>query len=176
MKQNTKKLTTIGILAGVSYVLMMILEFPLPFLPPFLKFDFSTVPALLAGFMFGPISGVLVGLIKSLLHLLGTHTGGVGELADFLCTATMVIPSALMYKKSKTRKSAIIGLCIGIAGLIIVSSLANVFLLLPMYIHISPKEALPYISSAILPFNLAKGIILSLVTVLLYKKVSNLFR
>lgn len=175
MKQNTKKLTTIGILSAISFVLMMI-EFPLPLMPPFLKFDLSTVPALIAGFMFGPIGGILVALVKDLLHLLMTSTGGVGELADFLCTGIMVLCSSLVYLKYRTKKGALIGLCVGIFGLLIVSSLTNAFLLLPLYLNINPVETLPYITGAILPFNFVKGVILSVVTFILYKNISRILK
>lgn len=175
MKQNTKKLTTVGILSAISFVLMMI-EFPLLPMAPFLKFDFSTVPALIGGFMFGPLSGILVALVKDLIHLLMTSTGGIGELADFLCTSVIVICSSLMYKKYHTRKGAMIGLIIGIFGLLVVSSLTNAFLLLPLYLNVKPMETLTYISGAILPFNFIKGVLLSVVTLILYKNISRIVK
>lgn len=175
MKLNTKKLTTIGILSAISFVLMMI-EFPLPFMPPFLKFDLSTVPTLVSGFMFGPLGGICVALIKDLLHLLMTNTGGVGELADFLCTGIMVLCSSLVYLKYRTKKGALIGLFVGILGLLLVSSLTNAFLLLPLYLNINPLETLSYITGAIVPFNFVKGVILSIVTFILYKNISRILK
>ncbi len=175
MQKNIKRLTTIGILSAISFVLMMI-EFMIPFMPPFLKFDLSTVPVLFGGFMFGPIGGILVALVKDLLHLLMTSTGGVGELADFLCTGIMVLCSSLIYSKYHTKKGALIGLMVGILGLLIVSSLTNAFLLLPLYLNINPIETFPYITSAILPFNFIKGLILSAVTFILYKNISRILK
>ena len=181
-----KKMTTTAILAAASFVLMA-LEFGLPFMPPFLKFDFSTVPALIGGFLYGPVSGILIALVKDILHLLMTHTGGVGELADFICTSTMVIISSFIYKKKKNKKGAVAGLAVSCVGLMIAGALANYFILIPFYSKVMPLEAIieacgkinPYISSiytyvifGAMPFNLIKGIILSVVTVILYKKVS----
>ena len=77
-----KFIASVGILSGISIVLMQILEFPIPFMPPFLKFDFSTLPALIGGFAYGPVTGIAIAFIKAALHLLRTDTGGVGELAE----------------------------------------------------------------------------------------------
>lgn len=191
MKVNTKKLTSIGVLAGISYVLMMVLEFPLPFMPPFLKLDLSTVPALIAGFMFGPVAGVLVALVKDLLHLLSTQTGGVGELADFICTTVIVVLSSTVYFKNKTRKGALMGLVLGTLGITVVGALVNMYILIPFYSKIMPIEAIfdacgninPYIGSlstyvlfGAAPFNFIKGVILSAITMLLYKRISKIFR
>ena len=94
-----KFIASVGILSGISIVLMQILEFPIPFMPPFLKFDFSTLPALIGGFAYGPVTGIAIAFIKAALHLLRTDTGGVGELADFLASGSLVLVSSLIYKK-----------------------------------------------------------------------------
>lgn len=169
---NTKKLTTIGILAGISTALMF-LEFPLPFMPAFLKLDLSTVPVLIAGFLFGPIAGTIVALLKDLIHILMTQTGGVGELADFICALAMVIPSSLIYIKHKNKKGAFIGLGVSTILLIVASSLTNMFLLLPMYMSgVDFNTKLTIVLTGIVPFNFIKGLILSIVTLLLYKNIS----
>lgn len=105
-----KFIASVGILSGISIVLMQILEFPIPFMPPFLKFDFSTLPALIGGFAYGPVTGIAIAFIKAALHLLRTDTGGVGELADFLASGSLVLVSSLIYKRIKTRKGAVLGL------------------------------------------------------------------
>ena len=102
-----KFIASVGILSGISIVLMQILEFPIPFMPPFLKFDFSTLPALIGGFAYGPVTGIAIAFIKAALHLLRTDTGGVGELADFLASGSLVLVSSLIYKRIKTRKGAV---------------------------------------------------------------------
>ncbi len=107
-----KFIASVGILSGISIVLMQILEFPIPFMPPFLKFDFSTLPALIGGFAYGPVTGIAIAFIKAALHLLRTDTGGVGELADFLASGSLVFVSSLIfYKRIKTRKGAVFRSC-----------------------------------------------------------------
>ena len=91
-----KFIASVGILSGISIVLMQILEFPIPFMPPFLKFDFSTLPALIGGFAYGPVTGIAIAFIKAALHLLRTDTGGVGELADFLASGSLVLVSSYL--------------------------------------------------------------------------------
>ena len=94
-----------GILGAVSTVLMM-LSFSVPFMPSFIKFDFSELPALIAAFSMGPLSGVAVCLIKNLINLTMTTTGGVGELSNFILGACLVLPAGLIYKYRKNRKTA----------------------------------------------------------------------
>ena len=94
-----KFIASVGILSGISIVLMQILEFPIPFMPPFLKFDFSTLPALIGGFAYGPVTGIAIAFIKAALHLLRTDTGGVGELADFLASGSLVFTSVSKQEK-----------------------------------------------------------------------------
>lgn len=181
------KITLMGVLAFI----IMFMELPLPMFPEFLKIDVSDVPALMAGFALGPIAGVLVELLKNVLHLLRTSTVGVGELANFLIGAALVVPSAVIYKKDKSRKSAVIGLLVGIVCMAVMGALANYFILIPFYEKVMgfPVDAIVGMSAAvngaikdlptlilyaIVPFNLLKGLIVSAVTVALYKYVSPL--
>ena len=99
-----KFIASVGILSGISIVLMQILEFPIPFMPPFLKFDFSTLPALIGGFAYGPVTGIAIAFIKAALHLLRTDTGGVGELADFLASGHLYLFHHLFTSVSKQEK------------------------------------------------------------------------
>lgn len=172
-----RELTTIGILGGISTALMF-WEFPLLFMPTFLKLDLSTIPVLIAGFLFGPLQGLAVALIKDLIHVLSTQTGGVGELADFICAAAMVIPSSLIYiKKKKSKKSACAGLCFSVLFLMLASAFTNMFLMLPMYMGGASFNAkLSIVLTGILPFNFIKGSILAIITFILYKKVSILIK
>ena len=135
-----KFIASVGILSGISIVLMQILEFPIPFMPPFLKFDFSTLPALIGGFAYGPVTGIAIAFIKAALHLLRTDTGGVGELADFLASGSLVLVSSLIYKRIKTRKGAVLGLVLGAIAMAIVGGLANYFILIPFYTNVMPME------------------------------------
>ena len=105
---NVRYMTMTAMLSAIAFVLMM-LEFSIPIMPSFIKLDFSELPALIGSFAMGPLSGTVICLIKNLLHLPMSSTGGVGELSNFILGAMFVIPAGLFYKKRKGRKSALIG-------------------------------------------------------------------
>lgn len=176
-------------LMSVIALVLMLLEIGVPIFPGFLKIDLSDLPAMIAGFAFGPIAGILVELLKNVLHLLRTTSGGVGELANFLVGSAFVAPAAIIYFKNKTKKGAIIGLVVGTLGMVIMGVLANKFIILPFYAKVMPLQAIIDMSAlanpsivdinslillAIVPFNLLKGILVSVVTVLIYKYVHRL--
>lgn len=174
--KNTKLqlMTKIGILSAMSFILMYF-EFPIPFLfPDFLKIDFADIPALLGAFAMGPVAGVAIELIKNMLNfIMKSTTGGVGELANFITGAALVFPAGYFYRKSKTKKSALMGLMVGTIAMSLVMSFANYFILIPFYFKVAPsQEYLPMILTGILPFNLFKGVLISILTLLMYKKVS----
>lgn len=176
-KTNTKKIVKIAALGAISFVLYFILEFPLLPGAPFLKFDFSDVAALVGSFAMGPVAGVIIELLKNILHLLLKANEGspVGELANFVVGCALVLPAAIIYKKNKTRKSALIGMLIGTASLALIAALFNYFVFIPLY---SPtllqSGAAKYIMATIIPFNLIKGAIICVVTFILYKYISPL--
>lgn len=182
---KTRKITFTAIFAAIATVLMFF-EFPLPFMPPFLKVDLSGAIILIGVFLFGPISAVSMALIKDLIHLLSTTTGGSGELADFIMTCTLVLVAWFIYQIRYTRKSAILGCAIGSIAMALMGMVTNYFIIIPFYSLVMPIEAIisacaqinPFIGSmtgylvlGVLPFNLLKGIILSILTILLYKKL-----
>ncbi|WP_459130119.1 ECF transporter S component [Guggenheimella bovis] len=188
MKVTTKTLVKIAVLAAVATVLSY-LETPLAIFPNFMKIDISTLPAVIAGFALGPMSGFMVEVIKNLFHLIGSQTGGVGELANILIGGSFVLISSIIYKNHKTRKSALTGLFFATLGMIFMGVLSNKFLLLPYYANVMkfPIEAIVGMANAInpkvtslttyllwvvAPFNLIKGAILSLLTFLVYKRIS----
>lgn len=181
---NTKKIVYTGILAGIGIILSF-LEFGLPIFPSFLKIDFSFLPAILTALLFSPFFGVVVSLIINAFHLLRTQTGGVGELANVLVSIAFVLPVGYIYMKNKTKKRAVIGLIISILSMTLVGCLANYYILIPFYSKMMPIDAIikmvpgahsiiDYIIYAILPFNLLKGFLLSVVVFLLYKSLSRL--
>ena len=192
-KTNTfdaKGIAQIGVLSAIATVIMLF-EIPLWFTPGFYKIDLSDIPILIGSFAIGPLAGVIMELIKNLLNLLlnGTTTGGIGEFANFLFGCSLVVPSAIIYKLGKTRKHAIVGLSVGTVCFIVVGCLMNAFVLLPVYASVfhMPIDALvgmgtavnhaihnlnTFVLFAVAPFNLLKGIIVSVVTLLVYKKVS----
>lgn len=184
--KNTRSLTKVAVLSTVSYIVMLI-DFPMFFFPPFLKLDFSDIPALVASFAIHPLAGVLVELIKNTLHFVTkTSTGGVGELGNFLVGSTFVFTAGTIYWLNKEKKYAIIG-CL--AGAIIMSACAGVFnyyVLIPFYSNIMPIDTIIGMGTAIttkiydvktlviysiIPFNLLKGFIISLIAIIIYDKI-----
>ena len=187
---SVRRVTMTGVLAAIATVLMY-LEFSVPFMPSFLKFDVSELPAVIAGFAFGPVEGVLVCLIKNLLKLPTTMTGGVGELANFLLGVCFVLPSALLYRFKKGRKAALIGSLIGALLMGACSIPLNYFVTYPVYTKILPIEAIIGMYQAIFPgvdgllscliifnapFTFMKGVIDAAITFLIYKRISPLLK
>jgi riboflavin transporter FmnP len=187
---NIKNMTKISILSVIAFILMQ-LEFPVPLFPSFLKIDLSDLPALIGGFALGPIVGILIELFKNLMHLIQTSTSGVGELANFLVGIALVAPASMIYYRDKTKKNAIIGLFIGTIAMGVVGGLANYFILLPFYANVLkfPINAIVEMGNlvnnnivdlnslifyAIIPFNILKGMVLSVITMLIYKRISSL--
>lgn len=190
LKFDARSITQIGILSGIAFLLMMF-EFPLWFAPAFYRLDFSELPVLIGGFALGPVAGILIELVKVILYVVihGSSTAGVGDLANFLIGCSLVVPSAIFYKYHKTRKNAVVGLIFGTLAMVLVGSLMNAYVLLPVYAvaYHMPMSALismgsvvnPSINSlqtfillAVAPFNLFKGVTISCLTMLLYKRVS----
>ncbi|QCX33939.1 ECF transporter S component [Caloramator sp. E03] len=187
--KKISSLIKISVLSAMAFILMF-LEFPLPMFPDFLKIDISDIPALFAAFSIGPFAGVLVEFIKNLLHLIVKNsTAGIGEFANFIVGFAMVFTAGVIYKKNKTKKGAVFSLICGTVAMAIIASLGNYFIFLPLYekVLMFPIKAVVGIASkvnknvkdintliiySILPFNILKGIIVSLITLLVYKKVS----
>ena len=187
---KTRKMTLIGIFAAISTVFMFF-ELPLPFMPPFLKFDPSGVPILLASMLFGPSAAISVALIKDVIHLLSTTTGGVGELADFLILSAFSAVVGLIYQKRRDLKAVLWATLAGTATCAVVGSLANYYLLIPFFSKIMPLDAIfaacaeinpaidglsAYILFGALPFNLIKGLLLTLFTFLLYRRMEGFLK
>ena len=189
-------LTRVAILGALATVLMLF-EFPLSFIaPPFYELDFSEIPVLIGTFAMGPIAGILIELIKILLNLAfnGTITYGIGELANFLMGCAFIIPAGMIYKYRKNRKFALIGMSAGTFSLVIVSFFLNVYVLLPTYatamtggdmsVFVDMGRAIfPAVDNVymlgllcVVPFNLIKGILISAITFLLYKRISPLLK
>lgn len=171
---NTNKFIKLSLLSAIAVILMYI-DFPVIPIFPWLKIDLSDVPALMGAFAFGPLSGVIIELMKNLLILIvkGTGTAFVGELANFLVGVALVWPAAMIYKRNKTKKTAIIGMIVGILAIEVVGILANVYLLLPAYgMAMSKAELMQYVTVGLIPFNGIKAILVCGITYVLYKKLS----
>lgn len=184
----------VGMLAAIAVVLMLF-EIPLPFAPSFYEIDFSEVPVLVGAFAMGPVAGAAIELVKILLNFVitGTDTAGVGELANFIIGCSLCLPAAMIYKRKKTKKSAFIGLAAGSILMVIVGCVMNAYVMLPVYAKAfgMPLDALvqmgtvvnPNITSlssfvmfAVVPFNLLKAVLVSLVVLIIYKKISPVFK
>lgn len=178
MKNNKlRSMIVIGMLSSISFVLML-LNFPLPALPPFLKVDFSDVPALIAAITMGPVAGILVALFKNVLYWIfsGSPTGvPVGEMANFATSILFMLPVYAIYRKIASSKGLLLGLVAGVLAMTIGMSVLNYFVFLPMYTYFLNAPALTgsamrdIIVLGILPFNLIKGILLSVVVFMLFK-------
>lgn len=191
MKQtNLNKMIKISLLSVIAFVLMFF-EFPIPVFPNFLKIDISDLPALLGTFALGPVSGILIELFKNVLHIVfkGTQTGFVGEFANFMVGSIFVATAGIIYKIRKSKKTAILGLIAGTIVMSLAASVLNYTILLPLYAKVFkvPIEAFVAMGAAInpniktvkdlvllsiLPFNLLKGIVISAVTIPVYKSIS----
>ena len=178
-------MTRIAILGALSAVLFP-LEIPIV---AFYKLDFSTLPALLGAFSMGPLPGLAILLIKDLSRLAYSSSMYVGELADFIMSAAFILPASLIYRKHKTRKTALVGMAVGTLCMIVVSVLVNWKMMIPFYMtafHMDmeaiigmAQKALPFVDTewkvllyVTAPFNLLKGFVLSLLTFVLYKRLS----
>ena len=176
-------MTRVAILAAAASILFLI-QIPIV---AFYKLDLSNIPVLLGAFSMGPIPGMMILALKSLIGLLSSSSAGIGELADFIMGAALVLPAALIYQQNKTRKSAIIGMAVGTLCMVIAGVLANKYIMLPFYMgayHMDMDGILKFANVGGVdsewkllllitgPFNLLKGVVLSIVTGLIYKPLS----
>ncbi len=176
---------------GAVATVLMLLEFPLWFAPSFYELDFSEVPVLLGAFALGPAAGAMIELVKILINFVvnGTDTGGVGEFANFIIGCSFIVPAGYIYKRNKSFKTAILGLVVGTLTLAVAGAFLNYYLLLPLYAKIYgyPIQAFidmghalnpaitdlkTFVLFAVVPFNLLKGVIVSAMVILIYKKLS----
>ncbi|WP_442595868.1 ECF transporter S component [Neobacillus sp. D3-1R] len=179
-KLNVKALVSIGMLSSISYLLML-LNFPLPLLPSFLLIDFSDIPALIAALIFGPVAGILVELIKNILNyfMTGSATGvPVGHIANFVAGILYILPTYYVYNKLKTKKGMTFGLIFGTIAMAVVMSVLNYFIILPAYTYflhfpaMSTPEMRTLIVTGILPFNILKGLFMSIVFFLIFTRLN----
>ncbi len=183
---STRIITITALLASISYILAFI-EFPVPLSPSFARMDLSDIPALIGAFALGPVTGVIIELIKNVLQLLSTSTAGVGELANFLIGASYVWIAGFIYKYKRTKKGAISAYVISSIVMGVVAMIVNYFILLPLFETFMPldqliasfSEFLPFIQTKldvvlynVLPFNVIKGLVVGLVTMVVYKKLT----
>lgn len=185
-KISVRILTMSAMLSALSFI-MAYMELPVPFSPSFARMDLSDFPALVGAFAFGPVAGVLIEVVKNVLQLFSTSTGGVGELANFLMGASFVFTAGLIYKRNENKKNAWVGCIAGSIAMGIIAAFTNYFILLPMFEQFMPVnqliasfgEFIPFIRTKLdvvlfhaFPFNLLKGLVISVFTMLIYKRLS----
>ena len=191
---NTAKTVSFIAMFSAIAAMLMLIEIPLFFAPSFYKIDLSEIPVLICTFYLGPVAGVVCEFLKIFLKLMfkGTSTAYVGDFANFAVGCALVLPASIIYHARKTRKTAIIGLITGTAVMTVFGSFFNAVYMLPKFSQLygMPMEAIIGMGSevnsainsvstlvlfAVVPFNLVKGILVSILTLLLYKRVEKLF-
>lgn len=190
MRGGVRYLTVTAMLAAVSFILQYF-EFPIPIMPPFIKFDFSDLPALLGCYAYGPICGVLICLIKNVLHLTVSQSMFVGELSNFLLGSAFVIIAGTVYKFKKTKTGALVGGVSGAIAMGLFSIVSNYFVVYPAYfafmsmedILIEYQKILPSMTSLLqslvvfnFPFTIVKGLIAVVFCMLVYKPLSPILK
>lgn len=193
-RMKVKKIAFIGLMGAVSAVLML-MRFPIPFMPPFLSFDLSGVMEIMGGLMFGPVEALCIIVVKILLQLVmqGTMSLGTGELQNFLLSSAYVLPAVFIYHRKKTRKSAALGMTVSCCAVAVVAVLTNLYLIIPFYVKLfgmsmgdiiamcnavnpAMKDTVSLVIFGLLPFNLIKYGATSVVTFIIYKRLSGLIR
>ena len=187
---TTRALVMTAMLSAIAFILMF-LNFSVPFMPSFIKLDISELPALIGSFSLGPVYGVVICLVKNLLNLMRTSTGGVGELSNFLLGAMFVFPAGLIYQRMKSRKGAIIGSLVGAVIMAVGSVFTNIFLVYPIYYNFMDKGAILNAYQAIIPsmrsveqsiicfnmpFTFLKAMLSVVITFLIYKRISPIIK
>jgi len=187
-RMSTRKITSLALLSAIAAILCF-METVVPFMPSFLKLDISEIPVLLGAFAFGPGSAVIIELIKNLIHLSFTQTAGVGELANFLAGSVFAGTAGIIYRFLKNKKGAVIAMAAGTIMMTIFTSLFNYYFLLDFYVrfygmsmadiismtnavNFYVKDVYSMIVFVFIPFNLFKGILISVITAVIYKRVS----
>lgn len=183
-KLDTKKIVIIGMFSALSYVLMLV-HLPVKFLG-FLEMEFSDIPAIIATFAYGPIIGIFIELIKNMIKVLtASTTGGTGELANFIVSVGYVLPLGLVYQSVKSKKKMLLSCVAAVVGMVVIAIFVNYFITVPLYASLFGGEGavigvcaktIPAIKSlagvvilGITPFNIVKGILMSIVGVLCYR-------
>lgn len=193
-KLNVKEVALIGIMGGLAGLLMLF-RFPLPFMPPFMDFDFASLPEIIGGFALGPVAAVFIIIVKLLvkLALVGTGSMMTGELQNFILSCAYVLPAVWIYQHHKNKKSAEKGMLIGTLSCSICAIFTNLCIIIPFYVNLygMSMDAIlqmcaavnPYVTNlfmlavfGILPFNLIKNGAASLITLLVYKKMSPMIK
>lgn len=193
-KMNVRAIAFVAMLGALSTVLMMF-RMPLPFAPTFLDFDIAELPALFAGFFLGPVSGCAVVLVKNVLKLLiqGTNTAFVGDFMNIAASISFVLPASLIYRSFHTKKGAVASMTVGTLVVSVICIILNLYVSFPLYARLYGMSMLDIVGMgsatnplvhdtvtlmlcSVLPFNLVKYGVTSVVTYLVYKRCGNALR
>ena len=189
---TTANMTRISVLTAIAVILMLVEFLRIRVIPHMYTLDFSNLPVLLGAFAMGPAAGMVILALKEVIHLLLqgiAENNAVGNVADFIMSAAYILPASLLYMRHKTRKNAVLGMALGTVFITVFGVLANWLILLPFYTLACgyPMESIvstvgkvfPFVTSEatlliyfVAPFNLVKGIAVSVVTFLIYKPLS----
>ena len=192
---STRKMAMIGMFSAIAAILH-IMDFALPFIaPPFYKLDFSELPALIGAYAFGPFAGVMIEFLKILLKLIfkGTSTAFVGDLANFAVGCSFILPASVIYDFNKKKKTAILSCVVGTIVLTVFGTMFNALYLIPAFsalyglgieeiiamgtsINKGITDLTSFVIIAVAPLNLIKGSVVSLITLLVYKKISPILK
>ena len=193
-RTKVKKIAFIGLMGAVSAVLMLF-RFPIPFMPPFLSFDLSGLMEMLGGFMFGPMAAACIIVVKILLQLVmqGSFSLGTGELQNLILSCSYVLPALIIYHRNKSKKKAITGMAVSTIFVSVMAVFTNLYLIIPFYVKLfgmsmddiitmcrtvnpAMKNVTTMAVFGLLPFNLIKYGVTSLVTFIVYKRLSRVIK
>ena len=190
-RSKIKEMTLIAIMGGLGAILMVVFHTPIPFMPPFMDFDLAAIPELIGGFALGPVAAIGIILVKILLKfvLMGTSSMFTGEIQNLLLSCAYVLPAVIIYHRKKSKKSALLGMIVGTIVCSITAVFTNLYIIIPFYASLGNmtvqsivdmcaavnslmKDTLTLAIFGIVAFNLIKGSASSLVTYILYKRLS----
>ena len=168
---GTRQLVTMALLCAIG-VLLSFIEFPLLPGVAWLKYDASAMPAMVCGFAFGPAAGLAVGIVGAIIHgiLLADFSGAV---MNILVVSGFILPAALVYRKSRTFKSAVVGLVLSVIAATVMAILGNL-VITPLYLGVPFDAVVAMIIPILTPFNVIKAVLNSVLTLIVYKSISNL--
>ncbi len=193
-RMKVRTIAFVGLMGAVSAVLMLF-RFPIPFMPPFMSFDLSGLMEMMGGFMFGPFAAVCIIIVKIMLQLViqGSFSLGTGEIQNFILSSCYVLPALFVYHRNKTKKTAAAGMAVSTVFVSVVAVFTNLYLIIPFYVKLfgmtmddiigmctavnpAMKNVMTMALFGILPFNLIKYGVTSIVTFIVYKRLSKLIR
>lgn len=176
-KVNTRAMAFTSVAAALAFLLQLLGSIVGLKVGGFLEIEFSDIPPLIVSFAYGPVFGAAAELVKNLLHCPFTSTGFVGELSNFFVHGVFVGVAGMIYQKNRTRRGALLGMSVGVVVMTAMAIASNLWIMLPMYMPSSDMHTrMTLVLNIITPFNICKGVGISLITFLLYKRLSPILK